>query len=119
MLPDVFVWLAAVAVLGLLFYGMGFYLIAEAEGFFAEIVFELLLAAGLVRGLRKVDSAGWVGGFISVTWPALFIVTVLSLGIGAYAEHRYPGVKTMPELLQKMRAGTGQGVKPGASERNG
>jgi hypothetical protein len=101
---------AVVSLVALLVYGTGVYIIVEAEGFFAEIVFELLLAAGLVRGMRKIDSPGWVGGFVSVTWPALFIVMTLSLGIGALAEYRYPGAKTMAELIAKIRTEAG---KPG------
>src|SRR5262245_8255235 len=103
---------AAISVFGLLLYGMGFYLIAEAQGFFAEIVFELLLAAGLVRGMRKADSSGWVGGFVSATWPALFLVLALSASVGALAEYRYPGTKTMAELLDRIRGDSGQDMKP-------
>src|SRR5262249_7483107 len=44
--PDVLAWLlfalAAISLAVMLLYGVGFYIIAEAEWFFAEIVFELL-----------------------------------------------------------------------------
>jgi hypothetical protein len=96
----VFVVLVLLAVL----FGAGGYLIADAASFFSEIVFELLLAAGLVRRMRRWDPPSWTAGAVRKTLPALIVSLLLVIGFGLWAQSRYPDANTVAEVVKKMRA---------------
>ena len=59
----------------IIFNFFGGYLLANAAVFFAEIVVELLLAAGLLRGLNRVESSGWMLSVMNATFGS-FIFTL-------------------------------------------
>lgn len=95
----------AVFVATIVLYAAGGYLIVHAGWFFAEIVLEVMLAAGLLRGLRAVESSGWVKGVVTTTWPALVAALALALGFAAWARRRFPGATSIPEVIRAWHGG--------------
>jgi len=91
------VLLIALAI-GLVF-AMGGYLIVTAADLFAEIVFELLLVAGLIRGIRRIDLLGLTGGIPRITLPALAIALTVSILFGLWARHVHPQAKTIAQVV--------------------
>jgi hypothetical protein len=91
--------LFVLAVLGVL-YAMGGYLIVSAPEFFADVVFELLLAAGLIRGAQKVDQLGTEGKVPLVTLWALAATLLVVVLFDVWAMHERPGAKTVSEALK-------------------
>lgn len=92
--------LGAILVFGLIFFFLGGYLWLYASEFAVEIVLELLLAAGLLRGIRRIESSGWVAGvWRSTRWSLAFSVTVAIL-FAAWAHSQYPEAKTLPEVFK-------------------
>jgi hypothetical protein len=83
---------------------MGGYLIVWAGDLFAEVVFELLLAAGLLRGIRRVDTFGLSRGVPKVTLPALLVALAVSIAFGLWANVVHPEAKTMAEAIAAERA---------------
>ncbi len=79
------------------YYFFGGYLISNAATFFAEIVLELLLAAGLLRGLNKVEASGWVVGVWRSTWPSLVFSILVAWLVAGFVHSNVPNAKTIPE----------------------
>lgn len=92
--------------------GIGGYLIADAASFFSEVVFELLLAAGLVRRMRKRDPPSWTGGVVRRTLPALVVTLLLAVGFGLWAQSRYPDANTVAAVIKNMYADSSIWGKP-------
>ena len=85
----------------ILFYFFGGYLIANAAALFSEIVVELLLAAGLLRGLNHIEASGWLLGTMNATfWPLIFTLTIAIL-FGWWAGVYHPGAITLGQILAK------------------
>ena|SRR5882724_5821351 len=93
-------------------FGIGGYLIADAASFFAEIVFELLLAAGLVRRMRKLDPPSWTGGVLRRTLPVLVVTLLLAIGFGLWAQVSYPDANTVSGVIKKAWADSTIWKKP-------
>lgn len=92
--------LGLILAFGVLFFFLGGYLWLYASEFAVEIVLELLLAAGLLRGIRRIESSGWVAGvWRSTRWSLAFSVTVAIL-FAAWAHSQYPEAKTLPEVFK-------------------
>lgn len=85
------------------FYFLGGYIFAYATTFFAEIVLELLLAAGLLHGLKRVESSGWLLSVWRSTWPSLLFSILVALLVAGYVQSKAPKAKTLPEAW-KMQA---------------
>jgi hypothetical protein len=83
---------------------MGGYLVVWAGDLFAEVVFELLLAAGLLRGIRRVDTFGLSRGIPKVTLPALLVALAVSIGFGLWAHLVHPEARTMAEAIAAEKA---------------
>jgi hypothetical protein len=97
--PEGCLWFA---ILGLAFLALGGYTIATAPTFFADIVLEVLLAAGLVRGVRRLRESGWVSSVIAGTWgsPALAMALAFVAGLLALGMHPHPA--TLGELWWRL-----------------
>jgi hypothetical protein len=79
--------------------GAGVYLVYEAPFILSEAVFEFILAAGLVRGARRIDRADWMGSVFKTT-ALPFVVTLALAILAGYLMHHYlPGVTRISELL--------------------
>ena len=94
-------FLVVAAVVGFYFFGGYFFL--NAADLFIEVVLELLLAAGLLRGIRKVEASGWMLGVWRTTWPSLVFSLFVTALLVAVAHDTYPTANTLPELLSHMR----------------
>lgn len=79
------------------FFG-GFYAGGVAS-LFAEIVVEMLLAAGLLKGVRQYESAGWINGVVTYTYPAFIAALIFAAVIGSIATDLRPNAHTLPQAL--------------------
>lgn len=92
----VFAVLAAILAVVL---GAGVYLVYEAPFILSEAAFEFVLAAGLVRGTRRIDSAEWIGSVFKTTGIPFFITLTLATVAGYVMHHYFPEVTRISELL--------------------
>ena len=80
---------------------MGGYLVIYASDVMAELVFELLLAAGLARGIRRVDRLAGIGIPWLTLW-ALLACVLVSILLGLYARGMHPPATTMGEVVRHL-----------------
>ncbi len=91
----------AVAIVGfILFWGLGVF----ATQLFADVVLEVILAAGLLKGLKKAESSGWLTGAWGSTKYWLMIMIVAAIGFGAWARSHYPNAHTALQVYQELHA---------------
>ena len=82
--------------------GAGVYLVYEAPFILSEAAFEFILAAGLVRGARRINSADWMGSVFKTT-SIPFIVTLALATLAGYLMHHYfPDVTRVSELISRL-----------------
>jgi len=99
--PEGCLFLIVCLVIGFLGFAMGGYLIVYAAELMAELVFELLLAAGLIRGIRGVDLLTSVGIPPLSLW-ALAAVLVASVVFALVAKGSYPHATTISEVVRAL-----------------
>jgi hypothetical protein len=87
------------ALLAAAIFGAGLYLIYAAPYILSEAAFEVILAAGLVRGARRLQSGDWLGSVFRATWIPLAVTLLLSLLAGFLMHHFFPGVTRLSELF--------------------
>jgi hypothetical protein len=81
-------------------FGAGIYLIYMAPMILSEAAFNLMLAAGLKRGLTKIDQPDWEGGVLRTTIAAFAVVMTASLA-AAYVCHRaYPQATKITDVVK-------------------
>lgn len=98
----VIVVLAVFAAVTAALVGASAYLIYEAPFILSEAAFEFILAAGLVRGARRIDSADWMGSVFKTTGIP-FVVTLTLATFAAYLIHHFfPDVTRISELLSRL-----------------
>lgn len=97
--------LLVIAFLGLtlIAFAVGGYLVLYAADLMAELVFELLLAAGLVRGIRRVDVLASIGIPRMTLW-ALAVALTVSMIFGVFARQSYPAATTIGDVVREMKA---------------
>lgn len=93
---------AALAAILAVVVGTAAYLVYEAPFILSEAAFEFILAAGLVRGVRRIDSADWMGSVLKTTWIPFAITLALSLFAADLMQNYFPGVTRISELLSRM-----------------
>lgn len=81
-----------------LFFALGGYAYMAADAIFADIVIEMLLAAGLLRGVRRMQRSGWFASLWKNTWPSLAFSLLVAVCVGAVACHWAPHATTLREL---------------------
>jgi len=82
--------------------GAGVYLVYEAPFILSEAAFEFILAAGLVRGTKRIDSADWIGSVFKTT-SIPFIITLALATLAGYLMHQYfPEVTRISGLLARL-----------------
>jgi hypothetical protein len=91
-----------VVVAAVIFFALGGYAFMAADSIFADVVLEVLLAAGLLRGVRRMQRGGWLPGLWSCTWPSLAFTLCVALLLGLYARH-VPEATTLADLLAHLR----------------
>lgn len=79
----------------------GGYIFANAALVFSEIVLELLLAAGLIRGLGRVEASGWALGAMNATYWSFMFTLVVSILFAWWAESTFPGVQTIADVITR------------------
>lgn len=94
--------LVAVVLLAIaaVFLGAGIFLIWEAPFILSEAAFNFFLAAGLVRGARRMGGGDWMGSVFKATWIPLAITLALALLAGFLMHHYFPGVTRISELFR-------------------
>lgn len=90
-------------VLFLLFYFFGGYLYLNTATFFADIVLELLLAAGLLKGISRYESSGWMSSVLNSTYWSLVYTIVIALLFAWWAHEYYPTAITLPDIIAQWR----------------
>lgn len=93
---------AALAAIMAVLVGAGVYLVYEAPFILSEAAFEFILAAGLVRGARRIDRADWVGSVFKTTGIPFAVTLALATLAGYLMQHYFPGVTRISELLSRM-----------------
>jgi hypothetical protein len=81
-----------------IFFALGGYALMAADSIFADVVLEILLAAGLLRGVRRMQRGGWLPSLWSNTWPSLAFTLCVALLLGWYARN-VPEATTLPDLI--------------------
>jgi hypothetical protein len=83
----------------------GLYLVYVGPTILAEAAFEALLASSLLRGARKAESPGWVGGVVKATALPFLLIFALGVGFGAWAQRACPGARRAVDVLECDRRG--------------
>jgi hypothetical protein len=92
--------LISLALLLLVFFGGGIYLIYEAPVIISEAAFELVLAASLIKKAKKIDNPDWIGSVFRSTWPAFALTSVITI-IAGYALMSYcPQATKITEVVR-------------------
>jgi hypothetical protein len=79
--------------------GAGVYLVYEAPFILSEAAFEFVLAAGLIRGARRIDSSDWMGSVFKTTSIPFALTLALALLAGYLMQHYFPGISRISELV--------------------
>ena len=87
-LGDEAVVLIALALLVLVIFGAGAYLVYAAPEILSEAAFQALLAAGLIKASKKMTRQGWMGSVLRATCVP-FLVVLLMTGIFGWVAHTY------------------------------
>lgn len=93
---------AALAAIMAVVVGAGVYLVYEAPFILSEAAFEFILAASLVRGTKRIDSADWMGSVFKTTGIPFMVTLALAALAGYLMHHYFPGVTRLSELLSRL-----------------
>jgi len=77
-------------------------LVYEAPFILSEAAFEFILAAGLVRGTKRIDSADWMGSVFKTTRIPFIVTLVLATLAGYLMHHYFPEVTRISELISRI-----------------
>jgi hypothetical protein len=67
-----------------------------------DAAFDALLAAGLIRSLRREQRSA-VSSTLRATFLPFLIVLATAIGLGAVAQNRYPAARTLPDVVKALR----------------
>jgi len=93
---------AALAAIMAVVVGAGVYLVYEAPFILSEAAFEFILAASLVRGTKRIDSADWMGSVFKTTSIPFMATLALATLAGYLIHHYFPEVTRLSELLLRL-----------------
>ncbi|QOX77669.1 hypothetical protein FY034_01510 [Trichlorobacter lovleyi] len=93
---------AALAAIMAAVVGAGVYLVYEAPFILSEAAFEFILAASLVRGTKRIDSADWMGSVFKTTSIPFMVTLALATLTGYLIHHYFPEVTRLSELLSRL-----------------
>jgi hypothetical protein len=100
-LDDGFWILAVLALLLLLLFGIGGYVVYQAPTILADAAFEVLLASGLLRASRRLAGAGWAGSLLRAT-AMPFGAVLVGAGLAGWALTRLcPAASRLAEVVQR------------------
>ncbi|HZZ91137.1 MAG TPA: hypothetical protein VFE23_01155 [Usitatibacter sp.] len=89
---------------GLVVLAFGGYTVMTAPTFFADIVVELLLAAGMLRGIRRSRESRWMSSVWSNTWGSVVVALILAFIAGMLGRAAHPPATTLLELWVRLHA---------------
>lgn len=92
--------LIPLALLLLVIFGGGIYLIYEAPVIISEAAFELILATTLIKKAKKIDSPDWVGSVFRSTWPAFALTFVITIIAGWALMSYCPQATKITEIIR-------------------
>ena len=99
-LGDEAVVLIALAVLVIVIFGAGAYLVYAAPDILSEATFQALLAAGLIKGSAKMTRRGWMGSVLRATCVP-FLIVLLMTGIFGWVAHKhYPKATRLADIFK-------------------
>jgi hypothetical protein len=75
------------------------YFVTSAPMILVDAAFEALLASGLIRCTRRIDTATWLGAVVRATVIPFFAVFILTLGSAAIAQHYVPQAVTLNDVV--------------------
>lgn len=90
-----------VLALVVLFGGVGLVL-WEAPAILTEVVFEVLLASSLIKGVNRVESRDWSLVLLRQTWKSFAFVCALALGFAWFAGNAAPQAKTAADVVRTL-----------------
>ncbi len=93
---------AALAAVLAVVVGAGAYLVYEAPFILSEAAFEFILAAGLLRGARRIDESDWVGSVFKTTWIPFAVTMGLTAFAAGLIQNYFPGVTRISELFSRL-----------------
>ena len=89
------------ALLLLVVFGAGAYLVYAAPEILSEAAFQELLAGGLIKASKKMDGPGWIGSVLKATWVPFVIVLVMTGVFGWVAQTHYPHATRLADIFKK------------------
>lgn len=78
------------------------YFVTSAPMILVDAAFEALLAGGLVRGTRSIDSASWLGAVVRATSIPFLSVFFLTLVAAIIAQNYMPDAVTLNDVIAKL-----------------
>ena len=94
------------AVLASLF-GAVLYLVWTGPAMLAEVAFQGMLAAGLVKSTRNWRDACWETRLLKSTWIPFTLILVLAIAMAMVAAHLFPDAHTLGDMLRALRGRLG------------
>ncbi len=91
--------IALLIVIASALFALAAYLVASAPLVLVDAAFEALLAGGMIRGARRMDSASWVGTVVRATYIPFCAVFVLTIVAASVAQSHAPGATTLSGVL--------------------
>lgn len=80
-------------------FGAGLYLVYDAPFILSEAAFEFILSAGLIKSMRKIDSAEWTGSILRTTWKPFLAALSLSLFAAVIIHSLFPHADKLWEIF--------------------
>jgi hypothetical protein len=80
-------------------FGSGVYLVYEAPAILSEAAFEFLLAAGLVKPVKRLDDPDWMGTVLRTTWIPFAIVLAVTTACAWMIHKHYPDAVRLMDLI--------------------
>jgi len=98
-LGDEAIVLIVLALLLLVIFGAGAYLVYAAPEILSEAAFQALLAAGLIKASRKISRQGWMGSVLRATCVPFLVVLLMTAVFGWVAQKNYPHAARLADIF--------------------
>jgi len=103
-LGDEGIVLILLALLVLVIFGAGAYLIYAAPEILSEAAFQALLAAGLIKASREITRKGWMGSVFKATVVPFLVVLAMTAIFGLAAQYYYPHATRVADIFTHLPA---------------
>jgi hypothetical protein len=80
-------------------FGAGVYLVYEAPVILSEAAFEFLLAAGLVKPVKRLDDPDWMESVLRTTWIPFAVVLAVTTCCAWLIHKHYPDAVRLMDLI--------------------